>query len=175
MRHPIAKITKRVRELANTAYDADGCLLDEFQELNLGGCYRKVKIEDNVAYKLAYMGCDEHNRHEWNLWEKLPISVRGITAKPLAISNCSNVLAMEYISGGTLRKSYEHLMDIDGQYPDKLHEARDAFNAKLSDLLQQSGKFSTNQIKWMLNDNHASNIAVRANGELCWIDYACID
>jgi len=174
MRHVVKKTTKRVRELASTAFCEEGYLLDTMlRHTKAEGCSRSILIEGNVVYKLAQGPSDgNHNWSEWSLWNKLPENVRAITAKPLAISKCNMVIAMEYISGGTLRKSYEDRMDADGYYPTDLEKDKNAFNQKLRDLLEKSEKFSKHEIAVMMSDNHASNIAVRANGELCWIDYA---
>ena len=46
------------------------------------------------------------------------------------------------------------------------------FNKKLKNLLENSGLFTKWEIGTMTGDNHAANIGVRENGELCWIDYA---
>lgn len=165
MRHPIAKLTKRIRDLANTAYE-NGSLRHEFSDSEHAcGASRSVRIEDGIAIKFArYDRYASHNKAEWATWHRMSESVQKITAKPLCISNCGRVLAVEMVPL-TLRQDFNN-NNRPNYLIDLLH-----FNDKLKALLEESG-FSGNEIRELLGDNHASNIGVRENGDLCWIDYA---
>jgi hypothetical protein len=151
-----SKITKRVRELAATSYDANGrCNRNS----RIYGCYREVIVENGVAYKLArHDHYADHNRTEWNLYHRVSPSMRAMMAKPLAISSCGRVLAMEVIPSTVARSDRS---PIEGS----------RFNDRLRKLLKAEG-FGANEIADLLSDNHNNNIGVRENGELCWLDYA---
>lgn len=152
-----SKITKRVRELAATSYDEDGrCKIHSPTH----GCYRTVIVENGVAYKFAnWDRYAKHNRTEWNLYYRVSPSMRRMMAKPLAISSCGRVIAMELVPT-TVARSDKH------DYRDG-----DRFNTRLRDFLAAEG-FSPGDIAALTSDNHNNNIGVREDGELCWIDYA---
>lgn len=152
-----SKITKRVRELAATSYDEYGrCKLQS----ETFGCYRRVIVENGVAYKLAndkeYAG---HNRTEWNLYYRLSPSARNLMAKPLAISSCGLVMAIELIPTTVARSPHHTYRD------------GDIFNRHLRDILSAEG-LAPAYVQELIADNHNNNIGVRASGELCWIDWA---
>jgi hypothetical protein len=173
MRHPISKITKMVRNLASEAYEE---LFDtrpgfmtmraDYEDGHGLGCFRSVILREGVAIKLVrsdrYI---DMNRAEWDMWLKLPPSLRVITAKPLCISNCGRVMAVELVPQTLAQDYYANNRD---HYETDLRE----FNSDLRVLLQDSGLFDETQIRHLMMDNHANNVGVRENGELCWIDYA---
>lgn len=166
MRHPISKLTKRIRDLALTAYK-DGYLRHEFSDVESAhGAFRSVLIEDDIAIKFArYDRYASHNRAEWATWHRMSESVQRITAKPLCISNCGRVLAVELVPM-TLRQDYNN------DNRPNLHMDLRHFNDNLKTLLEESG-FSSDEVRELVSDNHAGNVGIRENGDLCWIDYAC--
>lgn len=166
MHHPIAKLTKIVRDLARTAYNEQGSLCYRFENSESAhGSFRSVLIENGVAIKLArYDRYASHNKAEWETWHRMSESVQRITAKPLCISNCGRVLAMEAVPL-TLRQDYNN--ENRPSYQIDLRH----FNDTLKTLLEESG-FSSDEVRELIGDNHASNIGIRENGDLCWIDYA---
>lgn len=102
-----------------------------------------------------------YNRKEWDTYRKFPESVKAITAKPICISKCGRVMAIELVAT-TLSKRKKQDPTLE----------RQEFNARLKKLLTESGLFEVNEIRHLLSDNHVGNIGVRENGELVWIDYA---
>ncbi len=165
MRHPIAKLTKMVRDLANTAY-VDGSLRHSFSDSETAcGAFRSVRIEEGIALKFARRDrYASHNKAEWDVWHKMSKSAQKVTAKPLCISNCGRILAMEAVPL-TLRQDYNN-----ENRPSFAIDLRH-FNDILRTLLEESG-FSSDETRELIGDNHASNVGVRENGDLCWIDYA---
>lgn len=161
--HATLKLTKRINEIAKVAYDKHGYINHGYDEhQTASGCFRVVFIENGVAIKLVRQGSyANYNRAEWDTYRKLPASVKAITAKPICISACSRVMAIELVAT-TLGKR---------KTVDPTRE-RAEFNARLKKLLLESGLFPIREINELLSDNHANNIGVRENGELVWIDYA---
>lgn len=164
--HATPKITKRVKELAKDAFDAHGMVKSEYVDYGKTGCYRSVYVENGIAYKLSREDDAIHtNRQEWETWQTLPESVRKVTAKPLAISNCGRVIAFECIP---------ETVSQWGERTDNFYTWRDdlrAFNRNLKRLLEENG-FSRDEIMALLDDNHGNNVGVRENGDLVWIDFA---
>ncbi len=173
MRHTTPQISKMVRDLALESYRHDGYLHDDV-EYDKHGAFRAVRVHDGFAIKFARNSNHAvQNRAEWKTYFKLPESVRAITAKPLCISACGRVMAIEAVTT-TLRAA--HRDDNRGGRPAEWWETEDVelceFNKKLIALLTKDGGFSDNEIESLVCDNHGNNIGVRENGELCWIDYA---
>jgi len=164
--HATLKLTKRINEIAQAAYDAHGWMNNGYDEHeSASGLFRIVFIENGVAIKLARYGYyASHNRAEWDTYRKLPASVQAITAKPICISACGRVMAIELVAT-TLGKRAEKTGEA--SYAD-----RNKFNALLKKLLLESGLFPLCEINILLADNHHNNIGVRDNGDLVWIDYA---
>jgi hypothetical protein len=165
MQHATAKLTKLVRNLATDAYDYRGYLKSGYDDNRGRGSFRACIFRDGVAIKLTRResGVDM-NRREWELFARLPDSVKSLTAKPLAISLCGRVMAIEMISGGTL-SDWE--IETGCSPTGRLQK----FNKKLEDLLAING-FDDVEIESLIIDNHENNVAIRDNGELCWIDFA---
>lgn len=158
------KTSRKVRDYAQEAYE-DGYLLEEWEDDHGKGSFRSVIVEDDIAYKFARN--DEYaymNKAEWDAYHKFPASVKSITTKPLAISNCGRVMAIEAVEK-TLYDTYR-----DDNNDDYTYEARE-FNEKLRELLKDSGEFSDGEVAHLMSDNHENNIGVR-NGKLLWIDFA---
>lgn len=158
------KLTKRINEIAKAAYDARGDVNDGYDAHEIAhGAFRVVFIENGVAIKLArntdygYM-----NRREWDNYRKFSAGVKAITAKPICISACGCVMAIELVPM-TLWNSRNHRI-----------AERDCneFNQKLKNMLKMSGVFTAREIDQLVRDNHENNIGVRENGDLIWIDYA---
>lgn len=158
------KLTKRINEIAKAAYDNYGYInngYDKYQTAS--GCFRIVFIENGVAIKLARSSdYAMMNRREWDTYRKFPANVQTITAKPICISACSRVMAIELVATTLGKRKTAH---------DPAPE-RAEFNARLKKLLLESGLFPMREINGLLSDNHLNNIGVRENGELVWIDYA---
>lgn len=155
------KMSKKIRDLAAKAYDDYGQLRRNFTP-KTSGSFRAVLVEDGVAIKFALTDSEAaHNRAEWDAWRSFPASVQRITAKPFCISACGRVMAVEAVET-TLAKDPNR---------DYYCTDLDEFNSNLKSLLQDGG-FDEDQIQYLLSDNHANNIGVREDGDLCWIDYA---
>lgn len=165
MRHPIAKLTKMVRDLATTAYHDNGQLMSKVSDTHAAaGMYRSVQIEDEMVVKFARNTCHAgHNKAEWAVYHRMSKDLREVTAKPLCISSCGKVMAMELIPETLRQRANDGRIGICTELED--------FNSNLKDLLEASG-FSHSEISDLTSDNHPSNVGVRENGDLCWIDYA---
>jgi hypothetical protein len=165
MRHSTPKISKMIRDLARDAYCKEGHLKKEYRDRHGLGMFRSVLLREGVAIKFArsdrYI---EMNRGEWGSWMRMPKVLRELSAKPLCISSCGRVMAVELIP--------ETLSQHGDKHGDPYHMRLRDFNKKLKELLENSGIFTTWEIGALMSDNHANNIGVRENGELCWIDYA---
>jgi len=158
-------MTKKIRDLARDAYDQYGFLRKEYKDGHGNGSFRSVTLADGVAIKFARSGkYTVHNRVEWDAWHKFPKSIQCISAKPFCISTCSRVMAVELIPQ-TLNDAYSN--GDRGYYASDLS----AFNESLRELLEDNG-FSEGEVSALMVDNHANNVGVRDNGDLCWIDYA---
>ena len=164
--HATLKLTKRIQEIADAAYDDHGDICNGYDEHQIAaGCFRVVFIENGVAIKLArFTRYASYNRKEWDMYRKFPKSVKAITTKPICISKCGRVMAIELVAT-TLGKRARDTGE--GSEPDR-HE----FNARLKKLLTESGLFKRDETLNLLSDNHPGNIGVRENGELVWIDFA---
>ena len=161
--HATPKMSKKIRDLAKDAYEGDS-LRSAYR--GRSGSFRSVIVKDGIAIKFAFTEeYAAHNRTEWNAWRKLPESVRRITAKPFCISSCGRVMAVELVPQ-TLYDEYKK------GYRDNYSCDLDEFNDHLKNLLGDSGLFSQEEIRSLMTDNHANNVGVRDNGDLCWIDYA---
>jgi len=135
-------------------------VFDQFakpQELGRG-LYRKVFRMDEVVYKIQRKINSRQNQREWRLFQSAPPALRKLMAIPFYLSQCGNVLVMEYIPY-TLRSYY--------QQGAILHR----FNANLRNVLFKAG-YDGNEIGWMMQDNHENNIRVTSDGQMKWIDYA---
>lgn len=166
---PTSKITARVRELARDCYDEDG-YCTYWEDNAPEGCYRRVIVdhEAGVVYKLArYSGYETCNRFEWDLYNEMSPSVQAMMAKPLAISSCGRVLAMELADKGSLYKAWDR-----GAWTGDFNIAHREFNDLLRETLLAVG-VDENRVSDIMCDNHGNNIGVRANDSLCWIDYGC--
>lgn len=167
MQHATSKLTKLVRNLATDAYDHHGYLKNGYDDNTGKGSFRSCIFREKVAIKLSRREDGVNmNRREWDLFASFPNNIKSLTAKPLAISSYGRVMAIEMISGGTL-SDWEK--ETGCRSTKKLKE----FNEKLKELLQING-LDDDQIHALIFDNHANNVAVRDNGELCWIDFAGI-
>jgi len=154
------QITKRVREFVREAYEGDDPQPIEgwWRKCPFSGSYRMVIIEDGVAYKFGKgkLGvlC---NISEWDTYKRVSPSTKAKLAKPLAISECGRVIAFEAVQS-TVRKTFnaDEVWGVVEEFEKEMAALEDRSDPKLAGLF------------W---DIHASNVGVRANGELCQIDY----
>jgi len=173
MRHTTPQISKMVRDLALESYGDNGYLHDHV-EYDVHGAFRAVRVFDGFAIKFARASYQAvQNRAEWDTYRKFPESVKTVAAKPICISKCGRVMAIEAVTT-TLRAA--HRDDNRGGGQPEWWETEQTelceFNEKLLALLTRDGGFSDDEIRTLMCDNHGNNIGVRENGELCWIDYA---
>ncbi len=140
----------------------DPCI---FPTLGIGyentGVYRAVAIQNNIAYKILKDLNYPHNRWEWDLYQKVSDAVRAMMAKPLHISTCGRVMAME----GMVKILREDANGALFSYPPLV-----AFNTKLK--LQLEKCYGRDKVSRLISDNHAGNVGIGFDGVVKWIDYA---
>lgn len=155
-------------ELSDVAYH-DGVLQREtiramFPLLGAGAsrCVFEITYEDKTyAVKFVHNECySRDNRREARAWRVASKDTRTLMAEVYGTSTCGRVLAMELVPQ-TLRQAGSPF----GVY--------DKWTIALRNALEKDG-WDYNETGERMIDNHFSNIGVRENGDVVWIDYAVV-
>ncbi len=170
MVNPTRNLTKLVAALASECYYENGDLRRDTLGTTLGsGLFRTVIERLGFALKFAHNSSDvEYNQSEWKLYYSTSDDVRNVMAKPVAISGCGRVLAMELVDT-TVSKSTSGA-DVDFDEYLAAEKRVDKFNARLVNMLEETGMTRFDACV-LCSDNHTNNIGIK-NGRLLWIDYA---
>jgi hypothetical protein len=154
---------------ALNAYSRSEGLLRKYRQHDKkigSGASRVVILQEfnniKVAIKFVFNSHVDDNLKEWRAWQTMSEDVREMTAQPYAISQCSRVIAFEYIP----QTAREFLGDptMDQRVID--------FNNQLRQRLLQKMGCDLDKVNHLLRDNKPDNIGVRPDGSLVWIDFA---
>lgn len=170
---------EKVEQMARDWFDPDGHLDYDLMERSPSwtcGSFRSVVLDhkNGVVFKLSQHPRYEDNQREWDLYFKVSPEVQATMAKPLAISSCGKVLAMELIPDTVYSRFYpreELSPGIALQKRTEMSNMLKTFDTDLGAALRRS-RVPEKKIRFLLEDNHAANVGVREDGTLVWIDYA---
>jgi len=149
-------IEQIANRLANTVYNDDGHIKIHwpYSQWRRRGLYRYVLIKNKVAYKISRFVKEDHNIREWRFYFNAPEELRPLLAKPLYITPCHGVMAMEYIPILLESCEVDHL---------------EAANHKIRSILRHY--YDHDQVWMLTSDNHGRNLGM-VDGQYKWIDYA---
>lgn len=155
------QIQSLVDNMAMASFNPDGTLKYYLRAETLAcGSYRWVF--DGLGIVLKMSCCPDANRREWDLFQRASMELKPLLAQCHAISKCGRVLAMEKVN--TTARNAHMNEDSDPMV---------GFNGMLKKVLERM-HFSSSEVYDLLLDNHPSNIGIRKDGTMAWIDYASV-